>query len=173
MKSKIIFICIALLSTVAIAQSKVGTVDSEYIITLMPETKIVAKRSQAYGAKLDSSFSIKLKEYQTKVDSFKKNEKTMEDTARKADYKELTEIEADIKKYQQNGNKLMQLKSEELMRPLYRKLSDAIGLVSKSENYTQVLTISGNKFAYIDSKFDITELVMNRLGIKIPVAEKK
>ena len=98
MKSKIIFICIALLSTVAIAQSKVGTVDSEYIIKLMPETTIVAKRSKAYGAKLDSSFSIKLKEYQTKIDAFKKNEKTMEDAIRKADYKELAEMEADIKK---------------------------------------------------------------------------
>ena len=63
MKSKIIFICIALLSTVSIAQSKVGTVDSEYIVKLMPETTIVAKKSQDYGAKLDSSFTIKLKEY--------------------------------------------------------------------------------------------------------------
>ncbi|ARV13847.1 OmpH family outer membrane protein [Polaribacter sp. SA4-12] len=172
MKSKIIFICIALLSTVSIAQSKVGTVDSEYIVKLMPETKIVAKRSQAYGAKLDSSFSIKLKEYQTKIDAFKKNEKTMEDAVRKADYKELAEMEADIKKYQQNGNKLMQLKSEELMRPLYRKLSEAITLVSKAENYTQVLTISGNEFAYIDTNFDITELVLKNLGIEIPKAEK-
>lgn len=173
MKSKIIFICIALLSTVAIAQSKVGTVDSEYIIKLMPETIIVAKRSQAYGAKLDSSFSIKLKEYQTKIDVFKKNEKTMEDSAKKADYKELTEMEADIKKYQLNGNKLMQLKSEELMRPLYKKLSEAIAFVSKAENYTQILTITGNEFAYIDTKFDITELVMKHLGIKIPVVENK
>jgi outer membrane protein len=173
MKSKIIFICIALLSTVAIAQSKVGTVDSEYIIKLMPETMIVAKRSQAYGAKLDSSFSIKLKEYQTKIDVFKKNEKTMEDSAKKADYKELTEMEADIKKYQLNGNKLMQLKSEELMRPLYKKLSEAVAFVSKAENYTQILTIAGNEFAYIDTKFDITELVMKHLGIKIPVVENK
>jgi outer membrane protein len=172
MKSKIIFICIALLSTISIAQTKVGTVDSEYIIKLMPETMIVAKRSQAYGAKLDSSFSIKLKEYKTKVDAFKKNEKTLEDSIRKANYKELTELEADIKQYQLNGNKLMKLKSDELMRPLYKKLSEAISLVSKAENYTQILTITGNEFAYIDIKFDITELVLKNLGIEIPVENK-
>mgnify|MGYP003987992989 CR=1 FL=1 len=68
MKSKIIFICIALLSTISIAQSKVGTVDTEYILKLMPETAIVSEKSQAYGARLDSSFSIKVKEYQTKID---------------------------------------------------------------------------------------------------------
>jgi len=172
MKLKIIFICITLFSTVSIAQSKVGTVDSEYIIKLMPETTVVSKRSQAYGARLDSSFSIKLKEYQTKIDAFKKNEKTMETALKKASYKELAEMEADIKKYQLNGNKLMQIKSDELMRPLYKKLSEAIALVSKAENYTQILTISGNEFAYVDTKFDITELVLKSLGVKIPVAEK-
>jgi outer membrane protein len=139
----------------------------------MPETMIVAKRSKAYGAKLDSSFSIKLKEYQTKIDAFKQNEKTMEVEAKKTNYKELTELEADIKKYQLNGNKLMQFKTDELMRPLYKKLSETIQSVAKSENYTQILTISGNEFAYIDAKFDITELVLKNLGIEIPVAETK
>ena len=172
MKSKIIFICIALLSTVSIAQSKVGTVDSEYIVKLMPETTIVAKRSQDYGAKLDSSFTIKLKEYKAKVEVFKTTEKTMEAEAKKVAYNKLTEMEADIKKYQVNGNKLMQFKTDELMRPLYNKLSEAIQTVAKAENYTQILTISGNELAYIDSKFDITELVLKHLGIEIPVAKE-
>ncbi|WP_199269175.1 OmpH family outer membrane protein [Polaribacter sp. L3A8] len=168
MKSKIIFIAIALLSTISIAQSKVGTVDSEYILSLMPETKIVLERSQNYGAKLDSSFNIKVKTYQTKVDAFKKNEKTLGELAKQGAYKELAELEADIKKYQQNGNKLMQLKQDELMRPLYKKLSEAITTVSKAGKYTQILTVSGNDFAYIDNNFDITKLVLNNLGIVMP-----
>ena len=168
MKSKIICIAIVLLSTISFAQSKVGTVDSEYIVNLMPETKIVLGRSQNYGAKLDSSFSIKVKSYQSKIDAFKKNEKTLGELAKQAEYKELAEMEADIKKYQQNGNKLMQLKQDELMRPLYKKLSDAIATVSKAGNYTQILTVSGNEFAYIDNNFDITELVLKNLGIAIP-----
>ena len=172
MKSKILFICIALLSTVSIAQSKVGTIDSEYIIGLMPETKVVLKRSQDYGAKLDSSFSIKLKLYQTKIETFKKNEKTLGALAKKTEIAELTQMEADIKQYQQNGNKLMQLKKNELMRPLYKKLNDAIIAVSKAGKYTQVLTLTGNQFAYIDNKFDITDLVIKNLGIKIPEVKK-
>lgn len=168
MKSKIIFIFIAFLSTITIAQSKLGTVDSEYIIGLMPETKIVAKMAQDYGAKLDSSFSIKLKAYQEKVDAFKKNEKTLGPLAKNASIKELTELEADIKKYQENGNKLMQLKRNELMRPLYKKLTDAISEVAKTGAYTQILTITGNEFAYLDEKLDITELVLKNLGVKIP-----
>ena len=167
MKTIFTCICVALFTTTCIAQSKVGTIDSEYIINLMPETSLVLKKSQAYGAKLDSSFSIKLKEYQTKVETFKKNEKNLGVLAKQTDLQELTELEADIKKYQENGNKLMQLKKNELMRPLYKKISDAISTVAKSGGYSQILTITGNEFVYIDNQFDITELVMNNIGIKI------
>jgi outer membrane protein len=59
------------------------------------------------------------------------------------------------------------------MRPLYSKLSIAIQEVAKENGYTQVLTISGNEFVYIDEKFDITSLVMDKLGIKAPVEEDK
>ena len=172
MKSKIICICIAFLSTVAIAQTKVGTIDSDYIVNLMPEAQVVVKKSQNYDSKLDSSFSIKLKEYQDKVAIFKKNEATLGQLAKKTAVKEITDLEADLKKFQENGQKLMQLKREELMRPLYKKLSDAIKEVAKTNNYTQILTITGNQFAYIDNKFDVTELVMKKLGIKKPEKSK-
>ena len=62
----------------------------------------------------------------------------------------------------------MGLKRDELMRPLYTMLSEAIATVAKENGYTQILTITGNEFAYIDSKFDITELVLKNLGITIP-----
>jgi outer membrane protein len=71
MKSKITVLFIALLSTISIAQTKVGTIDSDYIMSLMPEAKVVFERSQAYGAKLDSSFSLKTQDFQAKVQNFK------------------------------------------------------------------------------------------------------
>jgi outer membrane protein len=166
MKSKIILLLIAFLSTVSIAQSKVGTIDSEYIVSLMPESKIVLKRSQAYGAKLDSSFSIKVEKFHVKLKYLQDNKETLSDLMKKIKNKELAEMEADIKKYQQNGSQLLKLKQNELMRPLYNKLSEAIREVSKANNFTQVLTITGNQFAYVDDKFDITKLVIDKLGIK-------
>jgi outer membrane protein len=171
MKSKIILLLITFLSTVSIAQTKVGTIDSEYIISLMPETKIVLEKSQAYGAKLDSSFSIKVNEFQIKLKDFQENQATLSDLMKKTKNKELAEMEDDIKKYQQNGSQLLKLRQNELMRPLYNKLSEAIREVSKANKFTQVLTITGNQFAYIDDAFDITGQVMNKLGIKEP--EKK
>ena len=166
MKSKLTVIIIALLSTVSIAQTKVGTIDSEYISSIMPEAKIVIKLAQDYGAKLDSSFAIKMNTYQGKIETFKKNEKEMGELAKKTAIKELETLEADIKKYQDNGNKLMQLKQNQLMRPLYKKLGDAINLVAKANGYTQILTTTGNQFVFLDEKYDITQLVMDQLGVK-------
>lgn len=166
MKSNIILLFIVFLSSVAIAQTKVGTIDSEYIINLMPEAKVVVEKAQEYGKRLDSSFTIKVQGYQAKLKDYQDNEKTFSDVLKKTKVKELAALEQDIKRYQDNGNKLMQLKQSELMRPLYKKLNDAIATVSKANGYTQILTTTGNQFAYIDERFDITELVMNRLGVK-------
>ena len=59
------------------------------------------------------------------------------------------------------------------MNPLYKILGEAITEVAKAEGFTQVLTSSGNEFAYIDEAFDITEKVMAKLGVKIPPPSKK
>lgn len=173
MKPKIFTLTLLLISVVSFSQSKVGTIDNDYIINLMPEAKIVIKKTQEYGAKLDSSFSIKMKTYKDKVTKFKNEEKEMGELMKKTTVKELASMEQDIKRYQDNGNKLMQLKQNELMRPLYKKLNDAITAVVKENGYTQILTSTGNQFAYIDEKFDITKLVMAKLGIKEPEIKKE
>ena len=165
MKLKIMLYSIVFLSTISFAQTKVGTVNSNYIVNLMPESAIAFKRTENYALKLDSTFSVKISEYRKKLDDFKKNENTLGILAKKTATEEITALETDVKNYQQNAQKLIQLKQEELMRPLYKKLSNAIQEVAKAEEFTQILTTSGNEIAYIDSKFDITELVIKKLGI--------
>jgi outer membrane protein len=173
MKSKITILFILFISTVSLAQSKVGTVDTDYVISLMPERQALVIRSQNYGAKLDSTFAIKVNEYQEKLALFQNLAESSNDSIKKVKYEELAEMDQNIKKYKENGNKLMQLKQNELMRPLYQKLSNTIQEIAKEKAYTQILTITGNEFAYIDESFDITQLVMDKLGIKEPVESPK
>ena len=166
MKSKIIFLAIILLSTVSFSQTKLGTVNSELIIGKMPQMKAVLERIDNYSKKLDSSFSIKVTEYKSKFDSFKAEEKIMTADDKKSRITELQKMEQEMGKFRKNGTTMMQLRRDEFMRPLYKKLSEVISEVAKANGYTQILTTGGNEFGYIDENFDITKLVMDKLGIK-------
>ena len=78
-----------------------------------------------------------------------------------------------MQKSQQNGNSLIGLRRDQLMNPLYQILGKAITEIAKADGYSQVLTTSGNEFAYIDEAFDITQKVMDKLGLKMPPPAKK
>ncbi|CAL2101046.1 Outer membrane protein H precursor [Tenacibaculum sp. 190130A14a] len=166
MRSKIILLVALLISTLSFSQTKVGTVNSDLIIGKMPQTKNVLKRIESAGKKLDSSYNIKAKEYQTKIDAFKADEKTMSDADKKNRIQELQVLDQEMQKFRVNGTKMMQLQRDEYMRPLYKKLSETIAEVAKANGYTQILTTNGNQFGYIDERFDITQLVLDKLGIK-------
>ena len=168
MKLKSTLFCILFISAITIAQTKVGTVNSDYIINIMPEAKTVVRMTQAYGAKIDSSFTVKIAVFKSKLEDYKVREKDMGVLEKQTIQKELSELEQDVKRYQKNGNTLLGLKRDELMRPLYKKLNNAVAAISKENGYTQVFTTAGNQFAYIDDAFDITDLVIKRLGITVP-----
>ena len=157
---------------VANGQTKVGTINSEFIVGLMPETKKVISMLNDYAAKLDSSYQIKLTEYNDKVAAFQKLDPNLSDNFKKIKIEEITELENDLQKSQQNANSLINLKRDELMTPLYKILSDAIAEISKAEGFSQVLTTSGNEFAYLDNAYDLTDKVIAKLGIKIPPPSK-
>ncbi len=173
MKFKLIFLSIALFSITAFAQTKMGTIDNDYVLSLMPETKIVLKMAQEYSVKLDSSFQIKVTEYQNKISEYKEPKKALSELEKKVIVDEIQNLEVDIQKYRQNGTQLMQLKKDELMRPLYQKLNKAIKQVAQENKYTHIQNIQGSDFSYIDTKYDITVLVLKNLGIEIPISDKK
>ncbi|WP_088322693.1 OmpH family outer membrane protein [Polaribacter tangerinus] len=167
MKLNIITLFISLICTITVAQNKVGTIDSDYIINNMPEAKKVVDLAKEYGAKLDSSFSIKVAEFKEKLDDYKQKESEMNDLEKRVIQSELSALDQDIQKYKKNGTTLMGLKRDELMRPLYKRLNDAIASVAKENGYSQIFTTTGNQFGYIDFKYDITDLVIKKLGIVI------
>lgn len=166
MKTKITILFAAfLICFTTTAQTKVGTIDTEYIISLMPQLKSVELRLKIYGSKLDSINQKKLKEYDLKVKTYNKEKKTLTDIQKKAKLSDIAALNKDITQFRQNGNQLMQLRRDEFMKPLYQKLKSIIGIIVKENGYTQILTTTGNDFAYIDSKFDITELALTKLGL--------
>ncbi len=167
MKTKItLFFTMLFIGFSANAQTKVGTVNSELIISKMPQLKAVHERIRNYGSKLDSVNNTKIKKYESRVKSYNSEIKSLSEAAKKIRANELNLLNKDLASFRDNGTKMMQLRRGELMRPLYKKISEIISEIAKEKGYTQILTTTGNEFAYLDDQFDITKLVLAKLNIK-------
>lgn len=84
MKTKItLLIAIFCIGFYGNAQTKVGTVDSDHILTKMPQLKQVQERLKKYGAKLDSINNVKIKDYDAKVKAYNSELKTLTEAAKK------------------------------------------------------------------------------------------
>ncbi|MFD0933429.1 OmpH family outer membrane protein [Psychroflexus salinarum] len=162
-------ICIALLifSLSSFAQTKVGTVNNEYILSQMPEIKDVEEKLKVYSAKLDSTIQEKYTAYREVVAEYnEKDQEGMNDVMKKIKQKEIIDLEEDLKKLQQNSSQMLQLQQDEYLRPLYNKIGTAIEAIVKEEGFTQIFD-ENNSIIYIDPKFDITLKVLKKLGIEV------
>ncbi len=154
------------ISATAVAQSKVGTIDSDYVLGSLPELDTVQASIKTYGAELDKQFQEMVGNYQEKVKTFQALTDTVSASDRKAKQDVLVGLEQDIQKFRQNSQQLIQIRQNELMRPLYTKVGTALEAVAKSKGYTQVLTM-GSGVAYFDPKDDLTQAVADKLGITL------
>ena len=166
MKTLFASLLILFMSATAMAQTKVGTVDSDYILGSLPELDSIQGSIKDYGGELDKQFQEMVGNYQEKVKAFQALSDTVNASNRKAKQDVIVGLEDDIQKFRQNSQQLIQIRRNELMRPLYTKVGTAINAVAKEKGYTQVLTL-GNGVAYFDPKFDLTQAVADKLGVTL------
>ena len=89
MKIKILVIVLCFAGFFANAQTKVGTINSEFIVGLMPEAKNVLSDLNVYATKLDSSYQVKLADYNAKVAAFQKLDPSLQITLKRLKLKKL------------------------------------------------------------------------------------
>ncbi len=168
MKKSIIAICL-LFATFAIqAQSKVGTIDIDFIITSMPEIESVQKNLQEYGVNLDKQLQDKMKDYQVKLDDYNQNVESFTEQQMQEKQTAIYTLEEDITKFRQNGIQLMRIREDELKRPLYVKIGEAMDVIAKENSFTQVLNTSNDpSIVYLDPDYDITFAVLAKMGIEV------
>lgn len=154
------------------AQSKTGTVDSEFILSKMPELTKVQEDLKAYNIKLETELKTKVDAYQQKVKEYQEKVASYTDPMKKTKQEEIIALENDIAKFRQNGSQLVQLEQNKLIQPLYQKIGKALEEIAKAEKYTQVFTITSSGLAYIDPNYDLTKKVMTKLGIKAEEPKK-
>jgi len=165
---KISILIIAIFTSLQInAQSKVGTVDVEYILSVMPQLEQVRTDLKTYSDDLENQARVKINTYQTLVDAYKQNESGYTEAIKKEKQNEIITLEQDINKFQQNINQLVQIKQNELVQPLYNMIGESLNIVAKENSFSQILTLD-NSIVYLDPNYDITLKVMTKMGLPLP-----
>jgi outer membrane protein len=167
MKNLIILLFAILTSFQINAQSKVGTIDIEYILSVMPQLEQVNNDIKAYSEELENQSQIKITNYNALVKVYQEKEASYDEALKKERQDEIIALEQDIQKFQKNASSLVQIRQNELANPLYQSIGEALNIVAEEGKFTQVFTIN-NTIAYLDPDLDITLAVIEKMGIVLP-----
>lgn len=163
---KLLKFAFILIGFASFAQGKVGAVDVEFILANMPEMTEVQEKLETYAGTLDMDLNKKLGEFNEKMEAYTKGEASFTPEKKKEEQEKLLEMERDIQRYQQNGARLMELKQQEFLQPLYQKIETALEKVAKTQNFTQVNQITPN-MVYLDPAYDLTEAILKEMNITL------
>ena len=151
----------------AMAQSKFAHMNSQEVITVMPEfTKAQAdldamsKQYQDEMKRTEDEFNKKYQEFLAQADSLPQN-------IAERRQKELQDMAQRQQQFQQDAYQAMQKAQQDAMAPIYKKLDDAIQAVGKAEGVVYVFDLARTSIPYIGTEsIDVTAKVKAHLGIK-------
>ena len=148
----------------ATAQSKIAHIDSQTLISEMPEVKEaqaqLEKLQKTYATEIDAS----MKEYQTKLQTYSADAQNQTQVTNDARQKELAGMEQNIQQYQQTASQDIQKKQADLLRPLIEKARAAIQKVARAQGFEYVIDgTQGGSLILSDGK-DLMEDVKKELA---------
>ncbi len=149
---------------------KLGYADTDYILSQLPDAKKVETELKAHGSQLQAQLTAKAQEYEKKLQDFQQNAAKWVDAVVQDKQNELQMLQQQFQKFQQDAETSFAKKQQDLMSPLYDKVGKAIEEVSKENGYNFVITLNssnggGNVLLYKDPQFDVSNLVLKKLGV--------
>lgn len=148
-------------------QVKIGVVDSEIILSQLPEYKQAQDKLNEIVKKWQAELDSLSMSYQEKLDNYRKQEAMMTDEVKTKEQQELMKLEQEIynyrqRKFGQQGDFAME--QEKLLTPIKQNIIKAIEKVAKEEKVTLVLDKAGEVVVlYSDPSYDLTFKVLDQL----------
>lgn len=165
--STIALAAVMLLSINVSAQQKIGHINADELLQLMPETKAAQTELQTYQQQLEADFQEMEKELQAKVEAFRANEKVYTNLTRETKGQEIQQLQIRIQEYQVSAQEDLQQKQVALLTPIIEKATNAVKEVAKENNFTYIMDSSPSKAVviFVDNGEDIMPLVKKKLGL--------
>jgi len=173
---KIALIVIIIISATKISAQKIGVVDTNYVLSKLPQYKEAENRLNTQVTQWQADLQRLQAEYDRKREAFENEKVLLLGDQLKLREKEVIDLETNIRntigaRFGTNGE-VNQLRSN-LTKPFQDQIWNAIKTVSTKNNLGIVLDKSNNiSVIFLDKKYDYTEAVLNLLGKNLPKVEE-
>lgn len=145
---------------------KIGYINKQEIITVMPEYATAMKQLEdinlkyiTEGKRLEEGLQRKFQEYQAQAD-------TLDATIRQYKENELNQAQRNIQAFVQSAEETLKKKQQELLVPIMTKLDEAIKQVGEQNGFTYIIDNTAGIIAYKSSAAtDVSSLVRKALGL--------
>ena len=167
MLKKIALLLLCALPIGLMAQDKLGHVNSQEIMSIMPELQVIQKTLNDLQTEWENTIVKMREEYYAKIKEYQEKQATMPESIKEARQSEIMEIEQRITTFQQQASADLQKKEQDLFEPVIQKVRDAINAVGAENNFTYIFDLGAQSIVYQSPKSnDITALVKKKLDIK-------
>lgn len=146
---------------------KFGYLNSQALLTELPEVKQADANLQALQTQLEKKGQQMVQELETNYKELQRKEQSGEISpkALEEEAKKLKEKEAEIGKYEQEMQKQLMTKRQEILQPVLEKVNTAIKQVAQENQFTYIFDSSAGLLLYAQDSMDVTALVKTKLGI--------
>jgi len=150
------------------AQQKIGHIDTQAIMALMPERDSAAKIYEKFNVEINKNFESMTAVYTNLLETYTKQRDSLSSFIRTAKEAELTDMRTKIDNFREVAQQELDKKSNELMAPIQVKLKQAIKAVAEANKFTYVIESGGGILPYAteDESLNLLPLVKAKLGIK-------
>ncbi len=166
MKKILLTIVVSLVFILSIqSQSKFGYLNSNELLSMMPESLSMQEELQTYAKGLESQLTAMQVEYENKVVEYQQNETTYTDIIKEDKIREIESIQQRVVEFQKNAQQSLSEKEAELFIPIREKAMKAIDEVAKEGEFTFIFDSGSGSFLFAAESENIINLVKSKLGL--------
>lgn len=152
---------------------KIGFVQSEYILGLLPEAKAARQDVASFERKLNNKLTAMRQGLELQAAQLQQEAPNLSDTVRTVREQELQVLQQDILSEQETAQQQMQFKVMQAMNPLRKKVRQTIDSVAQRNGYTHIFPSSINGqtmliYTQNPEESNVTPLVIDALGLVDP-----
>jgi len=161
---KIFVIAIASLMAFSAGAQKIGRVNFNELVMLMPEMDAARETIAASQKEAEETYAAMVEEYQGKVTQYQQKNASWTAAIKESKEKELMDIQNRIQEFQQNISQELQQQQSQLVAPINEKANNAVKEIAKAKGI-DVLMDSTQAIYFSDAVVDLTAEARKALGI--------